>query len=259
MRKDIPTIKPGRSHREAVRRLLRKSGKASLATTMAADADRAPGAPYATLVTCATDHDGSPVLLLSGLADHTRNLAADDRAALLLDDTHGLPNPQTGERATVMGRIRRIEDAEMLERCRRRFLARHPATALYAGFGDFAFCRMTVERAHYVGGFARAVWIDDGASVLSPAPVAAKLAAAESGICDHMNQDHAQAVALYATRLLGLDEGAWNMVAIDADGCDLARDDVVVRLPFESPLTSAAEARTVLVDLAARARARPAE
>lgn len=246
---EIPTVKPGRSHREAVRRLLRTRPKAVLSTLMAGD-----GAPYGSLVTIAGDHDASPILLLSGLADHTRNLTADPRAALLLDDTEGLPNPQTGARVTIMGRIRRLEDEAERERCRRRFLARHPAAALYAGFGDFAFHRMEVDRAHFVGGFARAVWIDEPAGLLTPSATAQALAAAEPGICAHMNDDHAEAVDLYATRLLGRQGTGWRMAAIDADGCDLVRDEESARLVFDTPLADAAAARPVLVDLARKAR-----
>lgn len=254
MTPEIPTIKPGRTHREAVRRLLRSRPKAALSTTMTAAGERDPGAPYVSLVTIATDHDASPILLLSGLSDHTRNLAADDRAALLLEDTEGLANPQTGERATVMGRIRRIADAAARERCRRRFLARHPAAALYAGFGDFAFFRMEIARVHFVGGFARAVWLDEPAGVLTPPAVAEALAAAEDGICGHMNDDHGEAVDLYAIRLLGREGTGWRMAAIDADGCDLVREEESARLAFDEPLTDAAAARRVLVELAGRAR-----
>lgn len=255
MKPEIPVIKPGRSHREAVRRLLRERTKATLATTMTAAGERDPGAPYASLVTFATDHDASPILLLSGLSDHTRNLAADPRAALLLDDTDGLPNPQTGARATVMGRIDRLTTEADIDRCRRRFLARHPAAALYAGFGDFGFFRMTITRVHFVGGFARAVWLDDPADALTPPDVAAALVAAEAGICGHMNDDHAEAVALYATRLLGRDGEGWQLAALDADGCDLVRGEEAARLPFPQPLTDAGDARRVLVELARQARA----
>ncbi|WP_043643639.1 HugZ family pyridoxamine 5'-phosphate oxidase [Caenispirillum salinarum] len=255
MRKDIPTIMPGRSHRDAVRRLLRGVRKAGLATTMAEG-----GAPYASLVTVATDQDGSPLLLLSGLADHTRNLAAEPRAALLVDAAEGLDNPQTGPRATVMGRIARVADPAEEERGRRRFLARHPAAALYAGFGDFALYRMAVERAHYVGGFARAVWIDDGPSLLSPPALAAAMSDAEVSIITHMNDDHADAVDLYARRLCGRSgEEGWRMAAIDADGCDLVSAEQAARLPFDPSLTDPSGARETLVALVKKARAGGAE
>ncbi|WP_404382833.1 HugZ family protein [Caenispirillum salinarum] len=254
MRKDIPTIKPGRSHRDAVRRLLRGARRASLATTMAEG-----GAPYASLVTVATDQDGSPILLLSGLADHTRNLTAEPRAALLVDEAEGLDNPQTGPRATALGRIERLADPTREERARRRFLARHPAAAMYAGFGDFGFYRMTVERAHFVGGFARAVWIDDGPSLLTPPALAAAMGDAEISIITHMNDDHANAVDLYARRLCGRSGEGWRMAAIDADGCDLVAGEQAARLPFDPSLTDPSAARETLVALVKKARAGGAE
>ncbi|MGH7184968.1 MAG: pyridoxamine 5'-phosphate oxidase family protein, partial [Pseudomonadota bacterium] len=87
---------------ETVRRLMRAAGQATLATALARDAS---GRPYASLVLVALDDDGSPILLLSDLADHSRNLQADARAALLFDGTAGLADPLTGPRATVLGRV----------------------------------------------------------------------------------------------------------------------------------------------------------
>jgi len=134
----------------AARRLLKRARLAALATSLVRG-----GWPYASLVTVAADADGSPILLLSDLADHTKNLAGDPRASLLIDEAEGLANPQTAERLTVMGRLKRSDDPSL----RRRFLSMHPKARLYADFGDFHFYRMTVTRAHYVGGFGRALWI----------------------------------------------------------------------------------------------------
>lgn len=245
----IPTPKPSRRHRDTVRRMVRHARKAALATAM-----EEGGAPYASLVTLATDHDGSPILLLSTLADHTRNLMADPRASLLVEETEGVPNPQTGPRVTLTGRIARVTDPTDAQRLHRRFLARHPAAALYAGFGDFAWYRMTVERAHFVGGFARAVWIDDGPSLLTPPDLAAALAEAEVSIITHMNEDHAKAVGDYARRLCGLSGEGWRLAALDADGCDLVLDEQTARLPFDPPLQQASDARGTLVELARKAR-----
>ena len=105
----------------AARALIRASDRASLATVARAGAPGA-GGPYASLVLCASDHDASPILLISRLADHTRNLEADPRAALLFDGTTGLASPLTGARATVVGRAQRSAEP----RLRARFLARHP-------------------------------------------------------------------------------------------------------------------------------------
>ena len=136
------------------RRLLRTVESASLATI-----ERDGGGPYASLVLVAADEDGSPILLLSDLAEHSRNLAADDRASLMIDGTAGLEDRLTGPRLTLLGRA----IASDAPRHRAGFLARHPGAAQYADFGDFRFYRVAVERAHLVAGFGRvhAISADD--------------------------------------------------------------------------------------------------
>ena len=230
-----------------VRALLRAVDRASLATSL-------PGQPtawpYASLVLVAVDHDLSPILLLSDMAEHTKAIKADDRVSLLFDGTGGLDQPLTGPRATVLGRAERTAD----ERLKARFLARHPDAALYGGFKDFGFYRIAVERAHLVGGFGKIRWI--GADELVPRQ-AAGLAEAEAGIVEHMNADHADAVQLYAAKLMGLAGDGWRMTGIDSEGIDLRRAGNVARLAFDVPLQAAAEAHKVLVALAGKARAMP--
>lgn len=238
-------------HRVQVRYLMRQCSRASLSTAMPNS-----GEAYGSLVTVATDHDGAPLLLLSKLADHTKNLDADPRAALLFDGTAGFANPQAGPRATVMGKLLRDERPGLKER----FLARHPHAALYAGFGDFGMFRMAAEKAHFIGGFARAVWLESGLVVETAN--AHPIAQAEAAICAHMNDDHGEALALYATRLLRQRGRHWRMAAVDGDGCDLARrrkggDEIVLRLPFPRPCATPDDVRNTLVDLAKEARSRP--
>ena len=229
----------------AARGLMRRARSAALATSLR-DED---GRPYVSLVTVACDCDGSPLLLLSDLADHTRNLAADPRASLLFEAASRRANPQTGPRVTVLGRIERSDH----ERHRRRFLARHPGAALYAGFADFGCYRMTVERAHFVGGFARARWLT-GSDIVLDGNTAEATAGAEPGILAHMNADHAEAVGLYANGLLGRRGEGWTMIAVDPEGCDLRRGGVLARLDFPRRAADPASVREILVALAARAR-----
>ncbi|MGB0695546.1 MAG: HugZ family protein [Rhodospirillaceae bacterium] len=254
--KEIPKIKPSESHRQQVRGLLRGQSKGSLATAMAEG-----GAPYASMVSMATDQGGAPLFLFSTLSDHTRNLQADPRAALLVEDLDSdAPSLQQRPRATVMGRIEPVTDPADDQAVRSRFLARHPSAALYAGFGDFGVWRMVPERVHWVGGFARAVWIPDGCQLAPEA--AAGFADAEAGVLAHMNADHGDAVQAYASGLAGLsaepETGAWQMTACDADGFDLttgsAEAAVVKRIAFDAPLSSAEGLRKELVVLAKRAR-----
>lgn len=231
---------PARGHRYAVRRLMRACNRAALGTIWAAD-----GAPYVSLVAVATDGDGAPILLLSQLSDHTRNIAADPRVSLLFDATARFANPQEGPRATILGTIEPAGG----ELVRRRYLARHPGAALYAGFADFAFYRVRSERVHWVGGFGRAVWLD--ASPLVEASLAESVAEAEAGIMAGLAAAHAD-LADRLARAAGRRGSGWTIAAIDADGCDLARGKRVARLFFPAPLSSPDEAPRALLALAAQ-------
>ena len=244
-----------------VRGLLRRSRAATLATLLTEDGTEdvagvaGDGRPYASLVTVAWDMDARPILLLSQLADHTRALDADARASLLIEEASGLANPQAGPRVTLVGRIRRSTDETHIERHARRFLARHPAAQVYAGFGDFHFHVMEVERAHFIGGFGEAYWLDGG-DVILKAPQWTGVAACETEVIAHMNSDHADAVSLYATRLLGRRGTAWMMVGVDPDGADLRLRNGFARLPFAAPVGDAASCREALVGLVGAARAK---
>ena len=230
-----------------VRNLLRGLDRASLASAL-------PGVdgavwPYASLVLVAVDHDLAPILLLSTLAEHTKAIAADSRVSLLFDGTAGLDQPLAGPRVSLLGRAARTND----ERLKRRFLVHHPDAEMYAGFNDFHFYRVAPERAHLVGGFGKIRWFT--MAELLPTPPSDALAESEAEIVDHMNKDHADAIRLYAEKLLGMPAGDWKMTGIDAEGVDLKFAGRVARLAFDIPISTAAEARKVLITLVAKARA----
>ena len=233
-----------RRNQDQARLLLRDRGVGMLATTMADG-----GGPYASLVTYACDHQGQPIFLFSTLSDHTKNILADRRASLLVERASANRNPQTGPRLSLLGTI--VRDKGAL--ARERFLARHPDASLYAGFGDFAFYRMRVERAHFVGGFARAIWFD-AKHVLTPRKAAKSMAESESGVVSHMNEDHADAVQAYAVTLLGRKPGDWRMTGCDPDGIDLRADGRTARLDFPNPVADSKGCRDALIALAQRAR-----
>ncbi|MGD9783549.1 MAG: HugZ family protein [Hyphomicrobiaceae bacterium] len=229
----------------AARQIVRRALKGALATLLADG-----GWPYASLVTVATAADGSPLMLLSDLAVHTRNLKGDARASLMLDATDATGDPLAGGRVTLVGRV---ATADRAGEAPRRFLARHPEAAGYAGFADFSFYRLEVETAHYIGGFGRIVDIP-GSEVRTSVDGAAPLLAAEAGIVAHMNEDHADAIGLYASRLLGADARPWRMTGIDPGGLDLIAGSEALRLDFDQPVQSPQAARHMLVALAERAR-----
>lgn len=241
------------------RRVLRAADRATLATLLCdpgpsdgGPSDRgALGWPYPSLVLTALDHDGSPLLLISRLADHTRNILADSRVGLLFDGTAGLDHPLAGARVSVLGRAAPSAD----ERHRARYLARHPGASMYAGFADFAIYKVTVERAHLVAGFGRIHWID-AADLLLPA-VSPGLAADEAGLIRHMNEREQDAVQLFAGILLGLPgQGGWTVTGIDPEGVDLRCGGAVGRLDFDHRVHDGESAKAELIRLAARARRR---
>lgn len=224
------------------RGLLRRADRAVLATRLGPE-----GWPYASLVLLAVDHDAAPILLLSDLAEHSRALAADARLSLLIDGTAGHDDPLTGPRLTLLGTAERTTAPEAA----RRFLARHPAAELYAGFADFHFYHVAVSRAHLVAGFGRIHWLEGAALGFSPVGV---LAVHEADIVAHMNADHDAAVELLATRLAGGAGTGWRMTGIDPEGCDLGRAGAAVRLEFATPIDGPDAARAELVRLTRLAR-----
>ncbi|MEO1089707.1 MAG: DUF2470 domain-containing protein [Pseudomonadota bacterium] len=230
------------------RRLLRTAPMASLATR----ADDRDGWPYTSLVAFATGHDGTPVMLLSDLADHTRHLTADDRASLLLDGTGDLANRMAGERMTLLGRITRLPPADS-EPLRRRYLARHPAARAYEGFGDFAYWQMRIERARVIGGFAKASWLEADAFMPS-LPDRYTIDAAEADILEHMNRDHLDAIQLYANQIAGQPGTGWRLTGVDVDGIDLRRGGHTARIAFDREVIDAAMAKDSLIALVAGAR-----
>ncbi len=213
-----------KDNRAAARRLMRACNRIALGTTLVGE-----GRAFVSMAAVATDLDGTPLLMLSSLSDHARNIEADGRVSLLFDGTQGFANPQEGPRATVLGRIEKVAG----ERVRRRYLARHPGAAMYANFADFAFWRVAIERIRWVGGFARAASID--AAPLVPAAIADAFAAAEPALIAKLNE--------------GAEPGARRLVAVDPDGWDLARGKRVWRFAFERMLADPAEAAATLADL----------
>jgi len=215
--------------------------------------DSNTGHPFTSLVNVGTDVDGAPVILTSRLSTHTANLERDGRTSALLAET-GKGDPLAHPRLTVLGTFAPLaRDSADHARVRRRFLARHPKSELYVDFGDFSFWRMTVASAHLNGGFARAADLT-APDVLTDVSGADDLIAAEEGAVEHMNADHAEATKLYATKLLGLDDGPWRISGLDPDGADLTAGDRTARLAFPQRVTSAAALRQMLVELAKKAR-----
>jgi putative heme iron utilization protein len=230
----------------AARRVLRIAATGSLATL---DKD---GFPFASLVTVATSFVGEPLFLLSDLAVHTGNLKRDPRASVLLVAPGGeAGDPLAGARLTVTGNLLADEDPDH----RRRFLARHEEAGTLTSFGDFHFYRLAVMRSHLVAGFGRIVDLARDELLIDSSDCIA-LRDTEQSAVEHMNEDHADALALYATKLLGMPEDAWRATGMDADGIDLRAGPLRARLEFPEKVVGGGDLRAVLARLAGEARAK---
>jgi putative heme iron utilization protein len=230
--------------KSAAKKLLREGRSAALASLMPQSGD-----PYCSLVNVATAADGAPLLLISRLAVHTKNLIADPRASLMIDERKA-GDPLQGARVMLLGTATPTDDPDV----RRRYLERQPEAEMFVGFAVFAFYRMALTGAHLVAGIGRIVDLKPS-DILTPIEDAAELTAAEPDILAHMNADHGDTCRLYATRLLGAADGAWRCVGCDPEGLELQLDRTALRLPFPQRIRTPGVLRRVLKSLADQARA----
>src|ERR1700682_5082881 len=228
--------------------LLRRRRQGALATLRPGSSD-----PYCSLVNVASHGDGSPILLISRLALHTQNILADARISLMLDE-RAEGDPLEGSRIMLAGRAEEAsdDDAAIL---RRRYLNAHPSAEAFVDFKDFSFFRIRPHAAHLVAGFGRIVDLKPE-QFLTEIADAGALLDAEQGAVEHMNEDHRDAIHLYATKLLGADLADWRCTGCDPDGIDMQAGTAPLRLDFPERVTGPGELRKMLVKLADEARAR---
>lgn len=237
-----PDFDPGK----LAKSLLRRSRQGALATLMAGSGD-----PYCSLVNLTSHPDGSPILLISRLAVHTRNILADSRVSLMLDE-RAAGDPLEGARIMLSGHAEQADTEKDL--LRRRYLNAHPSAEAFVSFKDFSFFRIRPTGTHLVAGFGRIVDLDPG-QFLTDLAGAEDLLAAEEGAVAHMNADHRGAMNLYATKLLGAAAGDWRCTGCDPEGLDMQDGQAALRLDFPERVTSGTALRKMLVRLAGEARA----
>ena len=244
---DAPSV-PEPTYAERARTLAYLGRTGALATI----SRRHPGHPFASVMPYALDESGRPILLISAMAMHTQNLQADPRTSLLITQvspTGESGDPLAASRLTLMGEARRLDGHDVAP-ARQAYLARHARAAYWVDFDDFSFWRIDVTDIYFVGGFAAMDWVTtDAYAAARPDP----LADAATGIMEHMNRDHADALVAYARHFAGEPADAATMVAVDRLGFRLRLRQgerlQAVRIAFPQPLTTAAESRTVLIEM----------
>ena len=228
------------------RSLLRRSRQGALATLVPGSGD-----PYCSLVNVASHPDGSPILLISRLALHTRNILGDSRVSLMLDE-RAAGDPLEGSRIMLAGWAEEA-GGDQIALLRRRYLNAHPSAEAFVNFKDFSFFRIRPDAAHLVAGFGRIVDLKPE-QFLTDMAGAEALLEAEPGAVEHMNADHRDAMSLYATKLLGAEAADWTCTGCDPDGMDMQAGTGTLRLDFPERVTSGTELRKMLVRLAGEAR-----
>jgi heme iron utilization protein len=229
------------------RSLLRRSRQGALATLMAGSGD-----PYCSLVNIASHPDGAPILLISRLALHTKNILGDPRVSLMLDE-RAAGDPLEGSRIMLAGLTEQATGSEEAALWRRRYLNAHPSAEAFVNFKDFSFFRINPSGAHLVAGFGRIVDLSPE-QFLTDLSDATALLEAEQGAVEHMNEDHREAMNLYATKLLGAEPADWRCTGCDPDGMDMQAGAKTLRLDFPERIVTPAALRQVLKELAGQAR-----
>jgi putative heme iron utilization protein len=206
---------------------------------------RLGGYPFGSIVPFVLDADCRPVILVSALAEHTKNIQADRRTSLIVHDY--ADDVQAGSRLTLAGDAMRLADDPAAQT---RYLRQFPAARELLALGDFSFWAMAPKRLLFVRGFARINWID----AAEFAPPTNSLAAAESEIVAHMNADHTVALADYCRHYHGVTPVAVEMTGVDCDGFDVRADGRLLRFDFPESVTDAGKVREALVAMARAAR-----
>jgi heme iron utilization protein len=246
---DAPVV-PEPTYAERARTLAHVGRTGTLATL----SRRHPGHPFGSVMPYALDGGGRPLFLISSMAMHTQNLEADPRASLLVTQPDWSGDPLAAARLTLMGEARRLASGEIAE-ARTAYLARHPRAGYWVDFEDFAFWRLDLLDAYFVGGFAAMDWLTAADyAAARPDP----LADAAGGIVEHMNRDHADALIAYARHFAGEGADEATMVSVDRLGFKLRLRQgerlSSVRIAFPREVLTAAQSREVLIEMLRQAR-----
>ena len=246
---DTPPV-PEPTYAERARTLVHVARAGTLATL----SRRHPGHPFASIMPYAIDGDGRPLFLISSMAMHTQNLEADARASLLVAQPDWAGDPLAAGRVTLMGEGERVPTADV-PAARAAYLAQHANARYWVDFDDFSFWRLVLRDVYFVGGFAAMDWIaSDAFATARPDP----LADVAGGIITHMNQDHADALVTYARAFAGVQADEAVMVGVDRLGFKLRVTEGErrhsVRIAFPREVTTAADSRTVLIEMLRHAR-----
>jgi len=236
---------------QEARKFLRSTRSGILSTHSA----RAEGYPFGSVAPFVLDHDCQPIILISNIAEHTKNITANPKVSLLV--FAGAEDLQANARLTLLGEAVKIfkdADADL----RTRYLRYLPQAAGYFDMHDFSFYRIHIHQARYIGGFGKMSWLSDTDLFSSITAAESMLAKQETAIIEHMNADHADNLLNYCKHFHHVEATHATMLGIDCDGFDVnarAGDiSTILRFDFEQQIYDAQSARAALVAMAKAAK-----
>lgn len=238
------------SEKESASKEARQFLRTTRSAVLSTHSKRVEGYPFGSIAPFVLAHDGQPLILISTIAEHTKNIQANPHVSLIVFDPVA-PDMQSGARLTLLG------DATLADKqdgaLRTRYLNYFPQAAQYFDMHDFLFYRIAINQARYIGGFGKIHWLS--AATFQPLPN--QLLQQEADILGHMNTDHADSLRAYCQHVHGISAEHAVMLGLDCDGFDVAADGTVLRFTFDAPVTDAPSARQALVRLSAMANHRP--
>jgi putative heme iron utilization protein len=201
-----------------------------------------PGYPFGSVTPYCADRQGRPIIYISHIAQHTRNILADSRVSLTVFDTSGdSDDVQARGRVTCIGDARAVDDASVAN-VGERYFQYFPSARQYEGTHSFQFFRIDLVRVRFIGGFGQIFWVEPG-EFLTANPFSALQ---ESRIIQHMNDDHRDALMHYTGGKPGV------MVGIDGEGFDVLQSGNKMRFDFDAPIATMEEARQALIAMLKR-------
>lgn len=200
------------------------------------------GYPFGSIAPYALDYDGQPAILISEIAQHTRNIKHNNKVSLTVFDPRA-DDPQAGSRLTWIGDAEAIDPSET--DIRERYLRYFPSAESYFQTHDFSFYRVRLRRARFIGGFGQIFWIEPDSMLLEN-----PFRKTERAIIEHMNRDHQKALVHYCKGFGGVEAESITMTGIDSEGFDMLADKRKLRIDFDSPIETTEQARAKLVQLA---------
>lgn len=199
-----------------------------------------PGYPFGSVTPYCTDRNSRPILYISHIAQHTKNILTDSRVSLTVVEKTESDDVQARGRVTFIADAHQVEHSD--DDVHERYFRYFPSARQYENTHDFEFFRLEPVRIRFIGGFGRIFWVEPPAFTTANPFSRAE----ENRIVQHMNKDHSDALGRY------VGGGPAEMAGIDGEGFDVLRAGKKVRIPFGTPVTNMEEARKALVEMARR-------